>query len=202
MRLRLSPFVLQLVLTATLSTGAAYAQPDPAAAQIQSLDDALLAAMKAGTTLTTAQRYRELAPVVERTFDLPVMTAFAVGPAWANFSSQEQQAAVAAFTRLTVASYAHNFKSFDGEHFEIQPEVAARGSDKIVQTRLISPHSAPVNLMYRMRDASGTWKIIDVYYGAISQLTTRRSDFAAPVASGGATGLIAHLNSLSDDLLK
>jgi phospholipid transport system substrate-binding protein len=202
MRLRLRPLLLQLVVTGTLLSGTAYAGLDPAATQIDGLDDALLASMKAGPTLTTAERYRQLTPVVERTFDLPVMTAFAVGSAWANFSSEEQQALIAAFTRLTIASYAHNFTSFDGQRFEIQPDVAIRGVDKIVQTRLISPHGAPVNLTYRMRESAGSWKIIDVYFGAISQLTTRRADFAAPIASGGASGLVAHLNSLSDDLLK
>jgi ABC-type transporter MlaC component len=53
-----------------------------------------------------------------------------------------------------------------------------------------------------MRESAGSWKIIDVYYGAISQLTTRRADFSAPIAAGGASTLIAHLNSLSDDLLR
>jgi phospholipid transport system substrate-binding protein len=202
MRLRLRPLLLQLVVTGTLLIGAAYAGLDPAATQIESLDNALLASMKAGPTLTMAERYRQLAPVIERTFDLPVMTAFAVGSAWANSSTEQQQALIAAFTRLTIASYAHNFTSFDGQSFEIQPDVAVRGVDKIVQTRLTSPHSAPVNLTYRMRESAGSWKIIDVYYGAISQLTTRRSDFAAPIASGGAPGLIAHLNSLSDDLMR
>jgi phospholipid transport system substrate-binding protein len=202
MRLRLRPQLLQLVVTWTLLIGAAYAVLDPAATQIESLDNALLASMKAAPTLTMAERFRQLAPVIERTFDLPVMTAFAVGPTWANFPSEEQQALIAAFTRLTIASYAHNFTSFDGERFEIQPDVAVRGVDKIVQTRLISPHGAPVNLTYRMRESLGSWKIIDVYYGSISQLTTRRADFAAPIASGGAAGLIAHLNSLSDDLLR
>lgn len=202
MRLRLRPLLLQLLLGEVLFIGAAYAVLDPAATQIDSLDTALLASMKAGSTLTTAERYRQLEPVIGSTFDLPLMTAFAVGSAWANFSSEEHQALIAAFTRLTIASYAHNFTSFDGERFEIQPDVAVRGADKIVQTRLVSPHGAPVNLTYRMRESAGSWKIIDVYYGAISQLTTRRADFAAPIASGGAAGLIAHLNSLSDGLAK
>jgi phospholipid transport system substrate-binding protein len=78
----------------------------------------------------------------------------------------------------------------------------SRGIDKVVQTRLIPGHDQPVSLIYRMRESGGVWKIIDVYYGSISQLTTRRSDFAGPVASGGAQALITHLNSLSDDLMK
>ena len=60
---------------------------------------------------------------------------------------------------------------------------------------------APTTLMYRMRDSGGGWKIIDVYYGAISQLTTRRSDFQGPVKSGGAKGLLSHLEATTAKLL-
>ncbi len=84
----------------------------------------------------------------------------------------------------------------------MDPNIVSRGTDKIVQTRLVPPHDAPVSLMYRMRESDSAWKIIDVYYGSISQLTTRRSDFAGPVASGGAQALVTHLNSLSDALMK
>jgi phospholipid transport system substrate-binding protein len=175
---------------------------DPAVAQVQGLDEALLASMKAGASETVMARYRKLAPVVEQVFDLRAMTGFAVGTAWQKFSADEQAAAVAAFARLTIASYANNFKSFDGERFEISSEVVTRGTDKVVQTQLIPLHAAPVSLNYRMRESSGSWKIIDVYYGAVSQLTIRRSDFAAPIAAGGAQGLIDHVNALSDELTK
>jgi hypothetical protein len=36
----------------------------------------------------------------------------------------------------------------------------------------------------------------------ISESTQQRSDFAAVVAAGGAPALIAHLNELSDNLMK
>jgi len=171
--------------------------------QVESLNNALLATMKAGAAAeSTAGRYRKLAPVVDKVFDLRAMTAFAVGPKWSGFSADEQAAAIAGFTRLTVASYVHNFNAFGGERFDTDPNVVTRGVDKVVQTRLIAPGKEPVALNYRMRNAANAWKIIDVYYGAISQLTIRRSDFAAPLAAGGARGLIAHLNSLSDDLSK
>ena len=170
--------------------------------QIESLDNALLESMKAGATSTAASRYRNLARVVEKVFDLRAMTGFAVGSAWSGFSPDDQQTAIAAFARLTAASYAHNFHEYSGEKFEIDPNVVTRGVDKIVQTKLLSPGKEPVSLNYRMRSSANVWKIIDVYYGAISQLTIRRSDFAAPLAAGGAKGLIAHLNALSDDLIR
>jgi phospholipid transport system substrate-binding protein len=78
-----------------------------------------------------------------------------------------------------------------------------RGPDKVVQSKIISPGSAPVVISYRMRQSGEAWKIIDVFYnGSISQLTTRRADFSATLAKGGATALIAHLNSLADKQLK
>jgi phospholipid transport system substrate-binding protein len=191
-----------LTLGWSLAVGAASAAVDPAVIQVESFDNALLESMQAGPNASVTDRYRKLAPVIEHVFDLRAMTGFAVGPAWSSFSAEEQQATIAAFARLTIASYAHNFHEFGGERFEIDPNVATRGVDKIVQTKLISPDKTPVSLIYRMRESAGSWKIIDIYYGAISQLTIRRSDFAGPIAAGGAQGLIAHLNSLSEDLTK
>jgi phospholipid transport system substrate-binding protein len=188
-----------VALTTALAAGAAHAA-DPAVAKIEGFDSGLLEAMKSGAPV--AARYRLLTPVVERTFDLPVMTQFAVGPAWSSFTPAQQQAAIAAFTKLTIASYAHNFSAYGGEKFEVDPAVVTRGPDKIVSTHLIRPSAGPVALAYRMRSAGDSWKVIDIYYGAISQLTTRRADFAASIAAGGAPALIAHLNALSDKLMQ
>ena len=183
--------------------GSAYAAiNDPSAIQVQTLHTSLLECMRAGSSLTITDRYRKLEPVIEQAFDLPLMTRLSVGPAWTNFSAQHQQAAIAAFTRFTIASYVHNFHEFGGERFEIDNNISSRGADKIVQAKIISPHDAPTNLVYRMRESGGLWKIIDVYFDGVSELTMHRSDFTAAIAAGGAPVLIAHLNKLSDDLMK
>lgn len=178
------------------------APADPAAARIEAFDQSLLETMKAGPSLGAKGRYRKLTPVVEQAFDLPVMTRFAVGPAWTTMSEADRQSLIKAFTRLSAANYAHNFEKFDGERFSIDAKVDSRGADKIVQSHLTPGHGAPVALTYRMRQSGGGWRIIDVYYGTISQLTTRRSDFVAPLASGGPKGLLAHLDALTEKLLR
>jgi phospholipid transport system substrate-binding protein len=189
-------------MAATLLFGpAALAAPgDPAAARVDAFDNSLLATMKSGGGVQ--ERARKLTPAVDAAFDIPTMTRFAVGLKWAQMTPAQQKALIDAFTRLSVASYAHNFDKYGGERFEIDPNVQARGADKIVQVKLIPPHDKPVNLIYRMRQTPEGWKIIDVYYDGVSQLTTRRSDFAQPVASGGADGLLGHLNTLTEKLLK
>jgi len=174
---------------------------DPAAGQIEAFDSALLSTMKAGGGVNS--RFHKLEPAVERAFNLPAMAQYTVGPAWAKFTDAEKASVLEAFTRYSVANYASNFSSYSGETFTVEPKVDERGPDKLVHTRLVPSHHAPVDIVYRMRQSGGTWKIIDIFYqGSISQLTTRRSDFAATVASGGASALVAHLNALTDKLMK
>jgi phospholipid transport system substrate-binding protein len=174
---------------------------DPAVSQVQTLTAALLQSMQAGPAEPMTERYRRLEPVIHQVIGLPLMTRLAVGPDWTNFSPEQQNALIAAFSRFTIANYAHNFRDFSGQKFEID-DVASRDEDKIVRTRIIPAHDTPVNLLYRMREVGGVWKVIDVYSDGVSELTLRRDDFAAAIAAGGAPALIAHLQKVSDDLMK
>jgi phospholipid transport system substrate-binding protein len=174
---------------------------DPAATPVQNLTNALLESMRAGSAEATTERYRKLEPVIEHAFDLPLVTRLAVGPEWTSFSPEQQKALIAAFSHFTIANYVHNFHAFDGERFEID-DVVSRGEDRIVRTRIIPAHDLPVNLLYRLREIDGAWRILDVYSNGVSELALRRSDFAAAIASGGAPALITHLNRMSDDLMK
>ena len=190
-----------LILAATLIGQVGHAAAtDPAAQRIETLDSALLDTMKQGAALGPKGRFRKLTPVIDQSFDIPTMTAYAVGPAWATFTPADKQALVHAFGRLSAASYAHNFDAYGGERFEVGA-VQSRGADKVVMSKIVPAHGDPTSLAYRMRQTADGWKIIDVYYGAISQLTTRRSDFSGPVASGGAKGLLAHLDALTAKLV-
>ena len=193
----LRPLAISLIF-ASLSSIAAAQPVDPAIATVQSLDDGLLAIMRSGSAAGMAGRSRAIAPVIDRAFDLPLMSRLSVGPGWVNIAPRDQTALVAAFRAMTIASYARNFDGYAGEKFVILPPVQSRGSDKLVRTMLKSGHENPVALAYRLRQSGATWKIIDVYYkDSISQLATRRSDFAATLASGGPRALIAHLEQLA-----
>jgi phospholipid transport system substrate-binding protein len=182
--------------------GPAYAAVnDPAASQVQTLTASLLQSMQAGRAEPMTERFRRLEPVIHQVIGLRLMTRLAVGPDWTNFSPEQQDALIAAFSRFTIATYAHNFRDFSGQKFEID-DVVSRAEDKIVRTRIIPAHDTPVNLLYRMREVDGVWKVIDVYSDGVSELTLRRDDFVAAIAAGGAPALIAHLHKVSDDLLK
>ena len=183
-----------------LETNSVHAQAaDPAVEQIQGFYDALIASMKSGGT--TKSRYEKLKPAVEKAFDLQTMTATAVGTGWATASDADKKALLDAFTRMTVANYAKNFDSYNGEKFTVEPASITRGSDHFVKSTM-KTSTDTIAFNYRMHQAGSDWKITDVLLaGNISQMAQKRSDFASTLAAGGPQGLAKRMNALTDQML-
>lgn len=191
--------ILPVTALAVAAVQPALAQaPDPARTTVQTLSDGLIATMKAGKKAGFAGRVAIIGPVVDRSFDMPLLTRLAVGTVWTTTSAADRSALVAALRRLTVSQYADNFDSWSGQSFAVDPKVDARGTDRFVKTVLKQPKGDSVKIGYRLRQSAGQWRVIDVYYqDSISQLATRRADFESILAKGGAKALVAHLDALS-----
>ncbi len=193
----MSPFRRLLLLSGALSPlmrlPAAAADPEGApSALVQRFYDELLAVMKEAKRLSFDERYNRLAPSIGRAFDLPLMTRIAIGPGWVQIAAELQQRLTAAFSRYTVSIYANRFDDFGGERFEIEPRAVANANGVVVSSRLVKSNGEQVVLNYLLhQDTTGGWKIIDVYLsGTVSELATRRSEFAAVLQRAGADGLV------------
>jgi phospholipid transport system substrate-binding protein len=193
---------LGLALFLLLPTNGFSAAGDPAATRVDSFYAALLDTMKQAKQLGLKGRYDKLAPVLSNTYDLPLMSRIAVGRNWAALSPAEQQSIVAAFTRMTAATYASRFDGFAGEQFEVLQTADQPNGDKIVKTRIVQSDGTAVQLNYLMRNSGGAWKVIDVYLnGTISELASRRAEFGSILKSGGANALVSALTKQGDKLL-
>jgi phospholipid transport system substrate-binding protein len=188
------PLLLAIVLAAPLHTARA-AVGDPAAQQpIEMLDNTLLEVMKAGASLDFAARVQKLDPVIRSVFDLPYMAQVMAGRYWDKMTDDERKRFVETFSRWTVATYASNFKGYDGESFETLGQDDT-GKTVWVRTRLNLPGKDPVTLNYVMRkNAANAWQAADIYYnGSISEVARRRSEFQEVIAKKKVDGLIAAL---------
>ena len=201
-RMRALSLAAMFLVTALLASAAKAEAPDPAVQQVQTFYNVLLDSMKHAKELRMKGRYEKLKPVTEQSFDFPDMVRFVVGSSnWATMPAADQQALLVAFERMTIANYASNFSSYDGEKFVVDPVATARGTDRVVQSKLVTKDQT-VPFGYRMRQTGGSWKIVDIYLnGYISQLAVQRSDFALTLAAGGASGLVKKLNALTDKLM-
>jgi len=174
---------------------------DPAAAVIDGFDHTLLDSMKQSKSLGVQGRFRKMEPAVQNTYDLQAMMRVATSAYWTKMSPADQSALVAAFGRFSAATYARNFDTYSGQKFVITG-VDTRLPDKLVRTQLVLSPTSSINLVYRMRQDEGRWRIIDVFYnGTISQLAQQASDFSATLSTGGAAALIKKLNDQTERLL-
>jgi phospholipid transport system substrate-binding protein len=170
----------------------------PEASPVASLDSALIATMKAGSASESfAQRVAALKPVVDRSFNLPVITQNSVGFLWNTLPAAQQQQLTALMEQFTVASYVSQFNSYNGEQINLLPAEKALGEKRIVQTQIVpSDGSSPTEIDYVSGQDGTGWQISDVLLnGTISQVAIHSSDFSALVTSGDASQLIAALKT-------
>ena len=178
--------------------------PDAAAASgsdtVQGLYDALLGAMKNGRTLGQSGRFTQLEPVIRRSFDIASMARLAVGPSWATLTGAQRQQMIESFGRYISAIYADRFDNYVGQKLEVTGEQPS-GAALMVKSQIIKANGEPVNVDYLMLQSGGTWLITDIYLdGAISEVATRRSEFATILKTEGVDGLVAALNRKADML--
>jgi phospholipid transport system substrate-binding protein len=161
---------------------------------IDGFDSVLLDVMKNADKLGYKGRYDKLAPVITKTYDLPLMARISVGPEWSTLTPDQQGKIIEAFKSLSIATFASRFDGYGGESFQITGESPAN-TDDIVDTKMLRPNDDAVDLNYRLRKTGDDWKIIDVYLsGTISQLANYRSEFSTTLRTKGADGLIQLIN--------
>ena len=174
---------------------AAASNPEDA---VRSLYNVLLGNMQQGRALGEGGRYARLAPVVDRIFDLPLMTRLAVGPAWETLPPAQQRQLQAAFAHYVTATYADQFDSYSGQQLQVTGE-RPTGNNIMVQTKIVKSNGETTKLDYLMRPDQGSWKISDVYLdGTISQLAVHRSEFYSILRREGVDGLVTALNRKTD----
>ncbi len=176
-------------------------QFDPAARHIQSYYQQLLPTLKEAGRLSVRERDRRFTPAITSAFDFATMARLATGAAWSSFSGGQQAAVREAFARFLIADYASEVTDYSGESFAVDPRTSpeSRGGGEIVKTKLIQPGGRTVTINYLVRGG----RVIDVYLnGTVSDLATRRDEFASILAGGGgADALVKKLRERTETLL-
>jgi len=190
-----------VVALLTLAMIASPAEAESAAARrIEAYYQQLMPTLRAAGQLSVQERDRRFAPAITSAFDIGTMTRLATGPAWSKFSGAQQAAVREAFARFLVADYAHQVTDYSGESFVVDPQTTpASGGGEIVRTKLLQPGGRTVQINYLVRGG----RVIDVYLnGTISDLATRRDEFASILAGGGgAEALVKTLRERTASLL-
>jgi phospholipid transport system substrate-binding protein len=164
---------------------------------IKQLNAALLGIMKSAATAPFIDRYRALAPTIDQVFDLDAVLERSIGLSWTTMPAAQKADLATAFRRYTVSSYVANFNSYNGQSFQVLPDVRNIGDGEIVvQSKMLRADASPLELDYVMQNGPTGWHVVDVLTdGSISRVAVQRSDFRALLRRGGPPALVAGLES-------
>ena len=169
---------------------------------VERFQGGLLAVMKEAETLGVGGRYRRLAPVIENSLHIPLMTRVASAPYWNKADEDRQTRLRATFLRMSIATLATLFDGYSGQTFVIVGERPGPQLTRIVETRIGDPDQSFVDIDYVARKVGNRWYLVDVLvYKGISELTIRRSEYRKVLKKKGIDGLIATLEAKASQLL-
>lgn len=197
-----SRFLVIILLIALSFGGSARAESDPTQ-PVRLLCDSLIFVMKQGAQLGFQGRENKLRPVVDSVYDMGAVTQNTLGLAAKKLSPEETSQLAAAYGHFSVATYADQFRAWDGERFEIDaPRPQANGTI-LVPSWIVGNDGSRTAIDYVMHDVNGSWRIVDVLFqGSVSQVAVRRSEFVPIFRQSGVGALIALLDGKSEALEK
>jgi len=162
----------------------------------------LIAVMKDGKKLGYAGRYEKLSEPISNSHDLTKIARIVVGKEWEKLSEDQQQKLTDIFIRLSISSYAHNFKDYSGESFGFDSEEETTRGGVVVHTHLVIPNDKPVKFDYMLKEKGNSWRIINIIANGVSDLALKRSEYTTILQREGFEVLMTKINEKIDSYSK
>jgi len=172
---------------------------DAAKAVVDSLHNQLFAAAS-DPTFTFAERFEQLAPVVEASYDFKYISRFILRRSWRDLEPAQQEKFISAFQRLSVANYASRFAELKEESLVIT-EVAAGSGERVQVDARLQSEEIDVLLSYTLAGDEGeNWAIVNLIADGVSDLALRRAEYSRVLKEKGFDGLLTHIDKQVDSL--
>ncbi|MCF7966294.1 ABC transporter substrate-binding protein [Methylobacter sp. Wu8] len=162
----------------------------------------LINVMKEGKKLGYAGRYEKLKDPISNSHELNKIARIVVGKEWEKLSEEQQQKLVDVFSRLSIASYAHNFKDYSGESFVFDSEEETTRGGVVLHSHLVIPGDKPVKFDYMLKEKGSSWRIINIIANGVSDLALKRSEYTTILQREGFDALMAKINEKIDNYSK
>lgn len=169
---------------------------------VETFQDQLIAVMKTGKQAGYAGRYEKLYDAVAKSHDLEKIARIVVGKEWEKLTQEQRQTLVDAFSKFSVASYAHHFKDYDGESFVFESLEETGKGGVVVHSLLKIPDEKDVKFDYMLKENGNTWRIINIIANGVSDLALKRTEYTSVLQREGFDALIAKINEKIDNYSK
>ena len=167
-----------------------YADDAGAVAVVEKFHASLINIMQNADKLQFQGRYDALSPVLEASFDTPLISQVILSRYWSELSEEQQKQFVELFNRLSIATYASRFDSYTGESFKTLSVEELKKGRLLIKTELIRQNDKPVKFDYLVHQNEGKWYIISVIADGINDLSLKRAEYASIINDKGFDNLV------------
>jgi len=181
---------IALALVLPFLTGQIIASPAEAQQRLRrAVDEVLAISNRASSTKGLAESVR---PTLQKHISFETMTRRAVGVGWRQFSADQQKKAIQLFTTLVIRTYSGKFTPGEKAAINFKSATTPASGRVDVPTDLVYKGSR-YNVIYRMEQVPGDWRIVDVVIEGVSMVANYRTQLDATFKKGGAAAVVSSL---------
>lgn len=169
---------------------------------VKQLQLTLIDIMKRGDMLGYDGRSKVLDKAVRESHAVATISKIVLGKRWKTLSEDQKKEFKEIFTRLSIATYAHNFDSYSGESFKFISETDTARGGKIIKTVFIESTGKQIQFDYLMRKQSNRWWIVNIIADGVSDLALKRSDYTNLLEKEGFQSLLEKLQEKTERYAK
>jgi phospholipid transport system substrate-binding protein len=184
--------LLQTAAAMLIVTATAHAASGAASALIRRLGDDVLRVLD-DPEISRADRIGRLHVLLLEYFDRDAIADFVLGRHLRAATPEQRLAFRDVFSDLLLRSYAERLGEYAGEGFVVITERVVVPGEAMVRSRIDRPGRADLFVDWRVRETSGTHRIVDVVIDGLSLAIMRRDEYSSIIRREGLDDLIAKL---------
>lgn len=179
-----------VALSLGVSTAVSASNPDAAKAFVDTVAKQVIDVAKSETDRSVKQA--KIESIFTDKVDINFVAKFVLGKNWRTATPAQQQAYIVAYKPFILKNYASKLAKYSGQTYNLK-SARPDGDASVVTMEIVDPNGQNVMVDYRLKEAGGGFKIVDIAVEGVSLLTTQRSEFNGIVESKGIDGLIEAL---------
>lgn len=157
---------------------------------VVNLQKALIDAMREGNAMDFQARFDFLAPAIDQSHNFNLIIRTVLGGYWAQLDSEQQRLIADTFRQLSIATYAGQFKEYEGEQFELLQQRSLPRDQVLVRSQFIKSDGDTVDFDYVLQRSNDGWQIINILADGVSDLALKRTEYRAILQRDGFQALI------------
>lgn len=142
---------------------------------------------------SSEQRDSLVRTLLQQNLDLRLIGRYVIGDAWKEASKAQKREYEQLFRDWLLRTYARELRSSTGQAIKVLSANAIGKRDVLVATKFYRVTRAPIIAKWRVREAKGDFKVLDVVVKGTSFAATQRSEFKGILKRRGINGLLAML---------